>query len=150
MGDKFRAATVTAVALAKEILIHRKTLQVLILMVTADVTPFASTDSVDPHLILYQHAGNDKFVRGWVAQTRGGMNFGARAGAFVAKKRRGEIQPCLFSFCPALFQSKPTLTASRCWIDVGDGIHRERGPSFSRGGCSRFSLRTCTGSFSAY
>ncbi|KAJ6482608.1 hypothetical protein C8R45DRAFT_1002010 [Mycena sanguinolenta] len=98
------------VAQAKAILVQCKTLQVLVLVTRADLTLFPSIDSDDPRLVLYQRAGNKSFVRGWVAETRGGIDFWARADAFLAKKRRGEIPP-----------------ASRYWIDVGDGIPSEGG-----------------------
>jgi hypothetical protein len=35
---------------------------------------------------------------GWLAQTRGGIDFWARADAFVEKKRHNEIQPGSFVF----------------------------------------------------
>ncbi|KAF7369295.1 hypothetical protein MVEN_00257300 [Mycena venus] len=41
----------------------------------------------------------------WVTGTKGGMDFWARADAFVTMKRRGEIKP-----------------SSRCWIEEGDEI----------------------------
>ncbi|KAJ7677794.1 hypothetical protein DFH06DRAFT_1316594 [Mycena polygramma] len=41
----------------------------------------------------------------WIVGIRGGLDFWARADAFVAKKRRGEIKP-----------------SSRCWIVAEDGI----------------------------
>ncbi|KAJ7488928.1 hypothetical protein FB451DRAFT_1223300 [Mycena latifolia] len=41
----------------------------------------------------------------WIAGTKGGADFWVRAERFIAKKRRGEIQP-----------------SSRCWIEDGDGI----------------------------
>ncbi|KAJ7866955.1 hypothetical protein B0H14DRAFT_357282 [Mycena olivaceomarginata] len=37
------------------------------------------------------------FLDEWLAQTRGGIDFWARADAFVEKKRRGEIQPGSFT-----------------------------------------------------
>ncbi|KAJ6482717.1 hypothetical protein C8R45DRAFT_1150300 [Mycena sanguinolenta] len=90
-------------ALAKDILEMSITLQVLILVGPADVKPFLAI--YDPRIVVHQRARQDDFVRGWVAETRGGIDFWARAEAFVAKKRRGEIQP-----------------TSRCWIEVRDGI----------------------------
>ncbi|KAJ7131407.1 hypothetical protein C8R44DRAFT_871899 [Mycena epipterygia] len=41
----------------------------------------------------------------WILGAKGGMDFWARADAFVAKRRRGEIKP-----------------ESRCWIENEDGI----------------------------
>jgi len=45
------------------------------------------------------------YIVDWQIGTQGGMDFWARADAFVAKKRRGEIEPM-----------------SRHWIEEGDGI----------------------------
>ncbi|KAJ7032266.1 hypothetical protein C8F04DRAFT_1107766 [Mycena alexandri] len=45
------------------------------------------------------------FVEDWVRGTRGEMDYWARADMFVAKKRRGEIQP-----------------KTRCWIEKADEI----------------------------
>ncbi|KAJ7303559.1 hypothetical protein DFH08DRAFT_825841 [Mycena albidolilacea] len=53
--------------------------------------------------IILQGAGD--FLGGWLAQTRGGIDFWACADVFVKKKRRGEIQP-----------------ASGCWIEPRDEI----------------------------
>ncbi|KAJ7882118.1 hypothetical protein B0H13DRAFT_1891044 [Mycena leptocephala] len=46
-----------------------------------------------------------EYANAWVMGTRGGMDFWARADAFIAKKRRGEITP-----------------STRCWIEEADGI----------------------------
>ncbi|KAJ7303533.1 hypothetical protein DFH08DRAFT_1089408 [Mycena albidolilacea] len=54
---------------------------------------------------LYLGFGNCHLWNGWISQTRGGIDFWARADAFVAKKGRGEIQP-----------------ASRCWIEPPDCV----------------------------
>ncbi|KAJ6482600.1 hypothetical protein C8R45DRAFT_1001976 [Mycena sanguinolenta] len=46
-----------------------------------------------------------EYADDWVAGINGGMDFWARADAFVAMKRHGEIKP-----------------SSRCWIQAADGI----------------------------
>ncbi|KAJ7028843.1 hypothetical protein C8F04DRAFT_50204 [Mycena alexandri] len=53
----------------------------------------------------YVNIGVHKFAEQWLMGTRGGNNFWARAEAFIAKKRRGEIQPVW-----------------RYWIEDADGI----------------------------
>ncbi|KAJ6482709.1 hypothetical protein C8R45DRAFT_1215420 [Mycena sanguinolenta] len=95
-------------ALAKEILTTCENLDVLVVNMTrtADVKLFPAIDDV--RFLLFQHARKAEFIRGWVSETRGGVDFWARADAFVAKKKRGEIQPI-----------------SRCWIEVRDGIPEE-------------------------
>ncbi|KAJ6477508.1 hypothetical protein C8R45DRAFT_1157305, partial [Mycena sanguinolenta] len=52
-----------------------------------------------------QKGSKDQFIRGRVAETRGGIDFWARADAFIAKKQRRKIQP-----------------GSRCWIEIEDRI----------------------------
>ncbi|KAF7333595.1 hypothetical protein MSAN_02418500 [Mycena sanguinolenta] len=99
MGGAFGTRTVT---LAKDILVTCKTLQVFVLIVTGDARSFPP---VDDARFLYQTGSKEEFIRGWVAETRGGIDFWARADAVVAKKQRGEIQPI-----------------SRCWIETEDGI----------------------------
>ncbi|KAJ6482710.1 hypothetical protein C8R45DRAFT_1075793 [Mycena sanguinolenta] len=95
-------------ALAKEILTTCENLHVLVVNMTrtADVKLFPAIDDV--RFLLFQDARKAEFIRGWVAETKGGVDFWARADAFVAKKKRGEIQPI-----------------SRCWIEVRDGILEE-------------------------
>lgn len=50
----------------------------------------------DPRFLFMALPALDQ-VDDWVRGTRGGMDFWARADAFVAKKRRGEIEPSRFS-----------------------------------------------------
>ncbi|KAF7377275.1 hypothetical protein MSAN_00147800 [Mycena sanguinolenta] len=95
-------------ALAKDILVSCKNLQVLIVGVIEDVKLFPSID--DARFLVFRPSGKYEFDLGWVAETRGGIDFWARADAFVAKKQRGEIQP-----------------SSRCWIEFEDGIPAEGG-----------------------
>jgi hypothetical protein len=54
-----------------------------------------SLPSMDDVRFVYLNLGfrNSHLWDGWVFQTRGGIDFWARADAFVAKKGRGEIQP---------------------------------------------------------
>ncbi|KAJ6482603.1 hypothetical protein C8R45DRAFT_1075735 [Mycena sanguinolenta] len=82
----------TNASLAKDILVQCRSLRALILVATADVKRFPSFDYDDTRFLLYQHAGHEDFIRGWIAETRGGIDFFARADAFIAKKQRGEIQ----------------------------------------------------------
>ncbi|KAF7377387.1 hypothetical protein MSAN_00160100 [Mycena sanguinolenta] len=58
-------------ALAKDILVQCQSLQALIFVTTADVKRFPSIDHDDTRFLLYQQAGHDDFIRGWVAETRG-------------------------------------------------------------------------------
>ncbi|KAJ7813866.1 hypothetical protein B0H14DRAFT_2851827 [Mycena olivaceomarginata] len=58
----------------------------------------------DPRFVSMVLSTQD-YVLDWQTGIRGGMDFWARADAFVAKKRRGEIEP-----------------KSRHWIEDGDGI----------------------------
>jgi hypothetical protein len=53
---------------------------------------------IDDVNFVYMDLGyrNVYLCDGWLAQTRGGIDFWARADAFVEKKRRGEIQPSSF------------------------------------------------------
>ncbi|KAJ7846717.1 hypothetical protein B0H14DRAFT_3678026 [Mycena olivaceomarginata] len=45
--------------------------------------------------VVYDAWEYKDFRQGWLVETRGGLDFWARADTFVAKKRRGEIQPSL-------------------------------------------------------
>ncbi|KAJ7765961.1 hypothetical protein B0H14DRAFT_2970042 [Mycena olivaceomarginata] len=61
-------------------------------------------DDSDPRFVSMV-LSSEAYVLDWQTGIRGGMDFWARADAFVAKKRRGEIEP-----------------KSRHWIEDGDGI----------------------------
>ncbi|KAJ7866961.1 hypothetical protein B0H14DRAFT_357438 [Mycena olivaceomarginata] len=93
-------------AVAREILTACEALRVFVLHPPWEpkLQSLASNDDVrvvDMHLGRgYRHLWD-----GWLAQTRGGIDFWARADVFVEKKRHKEIQP-----------------ASRCWIEPADGI----------------------------
>ncbi|KAJ7605954.1 hypothetical protein DFH06DRAFT_254313 [Mycena polygramma] len=54
--------------------------------------------------VVYMNVYKD-YMQDWIGGTLGGLDFWARADIFIAKKRRGEIQP-----------------TSRCWIEEADGI----------------------------
>ncbi|KAJ7303525.1 hypothetical protein DFH08DRAFT_55259, partial [Mycena albidolilacea] len=69
------------------------------------VLPMEALPSTDDVRFVYMDLPYPDVERGWIAQTRGGTDFWARADAFVVKKRRGEIRP-----------------ASRCFIEPADGI----------------------------
>ncbi|KAJ7605939.1 hypothetical protein DFH06DRAFT_1348359 [Mycena polygramma] len=60
---------------------------------------------IDDARVVYMAVSDAKYEEEWVIGTRGGLDFWARADAFIAKKRRGEIEP-----------------SSRCWIVHADGI----------------------------
>ncbi|KAJ7182944.1 hypothetical protein C8R43DRAFT_17476 [Mycena crocata] len=85
-----------------------KRLQVLIGMYSHSLPerkfggPGPATD--DPRLLSILMTDKD-YEEDWFVGTRDGMDFWARADAFVAKKRRGEIKP-----------------GFRCWIEKADGI----------------------------
>jgi hypothetical protein len=79
-------------------------------------------DASDPRFVSMV-LSSEAYVLDWQTGIRGGMDFWARADAFVAKKRRGEIEP---SSCASallryisLMHSTPE---SRHWIEDGDGI----------------------------
>ncbi|KAJ7304627.1 hypothetical protein DFH08DRAFT_1089185 [Mycena albidolilacea] len=61
-------------------------------------------DDSDPRFVSMV-LSSEAYALDWQIGIRGGMDFWARADAFVAKKRRGEIEP-----------------KSRHWIEDGDGI----------------------------
>ncbi|KAJ6482704.1 hypothetical protein C8R45DRAFT_1150252 [Mycena sanguinolenta] len=92
-------------ALARGIFAARQTLQAFVLVVTP---LFEVLWAIGDNRFLYQCISPYKFMHDWVAQTRGGIDFWARADAFIAKKRRGEIHP-----------------AFRCRIEDEDGIPGE-------------------------
>ncbi|KAJ7866966.1 hypothetical protein B0H14DRAFT_357494 [Mycena olivaceomarginata] len=92
-------------AVAREILTACEALRVFVLHPPWEpkLQSLASNDDVR---VVYMHLGRGYRHRdGWLAQTRGGIDFWARADAFVEKKRYREIQP-----------------TSRCWIEPADGI----------------------------
>ncbi|KAJ6482602.1 hypothetical protein C8R45DRAFT_1215357 [Mycena sanguinolenta] len=75
----------------------------VLILIANSSTSLAHLPSVDDPRFLYQWVRFYAFIDVWIPETRGGIDFWARGDAFVAKKRRGEIQP-----------------VSRCRIDVGD------------------------------
>ncbi|KAJ7081421.1 hypothetical protein C8R44DRAFT_895051 [Mycena epipterygia] len=96
---KFRNPTVRT-----ELLSKCKKLEVLIRM-TGGAFDADDLPSVDDVRFVSMVLSDDDYEEDWIVGTKGGMDFWARADAFVAKKRRGEIKP-----------------DSRCWIEQGDGI----------------------------
>ncbi|KAJ7866959.1 hypothetical protein B0H14DRAFT_2732029, partial [Mycena olivaceomarginata] len=64
-----------------------------------------SLPSIDDVRFVYIEFRSAMLEAGWLARTRGGTDFWARADAFVEKKQRGEIRP-----------------GSRCFIEPADGI----------------------------
>ncbi|KAJ7131421.1 hypothetical protein C8R44DRAFT_978275 [Mycena epipterygia] len=87
-----------------ELLSNCKKLEVLICMSSYgyayDIPP-----SIDDVRFVCMVVTDDDYQEDWIIGTKGGMDFWARADAFVAKRRRGEIK-----------------ADSRCWIEDGDGI----------------------------
>ncbi|KAJ7661943.1 hypothetical protein DFH06DRAFT_1042846 [Mycena polygramma] len=61
--------------------------------------------SVDDPRVVCMAIPDEDYEEDWVIGTRGGSDFWARADLFIARKRRGEIEP-----------------SSRCWIEERDGI----------------------------
>jgi len=61
--------------------------------------------SIDDLRFVTMNVSDEDYAMEWVIGTRGGWDFWARADAFIAKRRNGEIKP-----------------GSRCWIKEGDGI----------------------------
>ncbi|KAK7051946.1 hypothetical protein R3P38DRAFT_2857799 [Favolaschia claudopus] len=59
----------------------------------------------DEMRIVSMTVEDTQYLEDWITGTQGGSDFWARADAFIAKKRRGEIKP-----------------SSRCWIEDTDGI----------------------------
>ncbi|KAJ6564535.1 hypothetical protein B0H19DRAFT_1068073 [Mycena capillaripes] len=74
--------------------------------------PHAQLLSVEDNRFVYMLNLDCPNVDDWLIGTKGGMDAWARAEAFVAKKRRGEIEPSLSLYPQGL----------RCWIEEGDGI----------------------------
>ncbi|KAJ7488982.1 hypothetical protein FB451DRAFT_681331 [Mycena latifolia] len=67
--------------------------------------PYVEWLSADDARFICIVVADVAYARDWFAGTQDDSDFWARADAFVAKKRRGEIRP-----------------SSRCWIEEGDGI----------------------------
>ncbi|KAJ7888467.1 hypothetical protein B0H13DRAFT_2277407 [Mycena leptocephala] len=91
--------------MTRDVLARCKKLEVLVFMHT---TPKARQHLVSVNDYRFVHMFLLLFwdrVHDWVTGANGGIDFWARAEAFIAKKRRGEIAP-----------------SSRCWIEEGDGI----------------------------
>ncbi|KAF8176403.1 hypothetical protein K438DRAFT_2022608 [Mycena galopus ATCC 62051] len=61
--------------------------------------------SVDDDRLVYMHARAAWNEEEWITGTKGGADFWVHAETFIAKKRRGEIEP-----------------SSRCWIEPKDDI----------------------------
>ncbi|KAJ7131398.1 isoprenoid synthase domain-containing protein [Mycena epipterygia] len=91
-------------AVGTELLSKCKTLEVLIRMDSTG-NPYDNPLSIEDVRFVCMVMEDDAYVGDWIIGTKGGMDFWARADAFVAKRRRGEIKP-----------------DSRCWIEDGDGI----------------------------
>ncbi|KAJ7131408.1 hypothetical protein C8R44DRAFT_774792 [Mycena epipterygia] len=87
-----------------ELLSKCEKLEVLIRMASNGYASDRSL-SIDDVRFVCMVLGYYEYVEDWIIGTQGGMDFWARADAFVAKKRRGEIEPDW-----------------RCWIEDGDGI----------------------------
>ncbi|KAF7377298.1 hypothetical protein MSAN_00150200 [Mycena sanguinolenta] len=67
--------------------------------------PLDPAQSVDDVRFVAMIVSDDDYPNEWAIGTEGGVDFWARADAFIAKKRRGEIKP-----------------SSRCYIEAEDGI----------------------------
>ncbi|KAJ7081426.1 hypothetical protein C8R44DRAFT_992302 [Mycena epipterygia] len=87
-----------------ELLSKCKKLEILIHM-AGEVFDGDDLPSIDDVRFVSMVLSDDEYEEDWILGTKGGMDFWARADAFVAKRRRGEIKP-----------------DSRCWIEQGDGI----------------------------
>ncbi|KAF8176420.1 hypothetical protein K438DRAFT_1846912 [Mycena galopus ATCC 62051] len=100
-------AAIAATRVASDILVSCKTLEVLVHLDNswgpyppeADELMFVDDDRF-VYMVVDWDYSND-----WATGTEGGMDFWARADAFLAMKRRGEIKP-----------------DTRCWIETGDGV----------------------------
>ncbi|KAJ7734184.1 hypothetical protein DFH07DRAFT_780408 [Mycena maculata] len=55
--------------------------------------------SIDDARFVYMQRRHFEHAADWLAGTRGGLDFWARADAFIAKKRRGEIRPIMVWQC---------------------------------------------------
>jgi hypothetical protein len=49
--------------------------------------------SIDDVRYVCMVVSDEDYLEEWIIATRGGLDFWARADAFIAKKRRGEIKP---------------------------------------------------------
>ncbi|KAJ7303524.1 hypothetical protein DFH08DRAFT_55270 [Mycena albidolilacea] len=92
-------------ALAQEILATCKSLRVFVFRPLRTQGGLKSLPSIDDIRFVYMDLQYPDFADGWIAQTRGGTDYWARADAFVERKRHGEIEP-----------------ASRCFIQPADDI----------------------------
>ncbi|KAJ7131422.1 hypothetical protein C8R44DRAFT_978276 [Mycena epipterygia] len=90
--------------LGTELLLKCKKLQVLICMRSYGHA-HDSLPSINDVRFVCMVVSDDDYEGDWIIGTKGGMDFWARADAFVTKRRHGEIKP-----------------DSRCWIEDGDGI----------------------------
>ncbi|KAJ6564591.1 hypothetical protein B0H19DRAFT_1233438 [Mycena capillaripes] len=81
---------------------------------------------IDDERFVYMVVKQWEYEKDWVAGVRRGVDFWARADAFVTKKRRVEIEPSLFPSSPPLFTLMSSFAGSRCWIEERDGI----GPAY--------------------
>jgi hypothetical protein len=84
-------------ARARDILAACKSLRVFVSRPLVVMGSLGSLPSTDDVRFVYMVFRSPDIERGWIAQTRGGTDFWARADAFVEKKRRGEIQPGSFA-----------------------------------------------------
>ncbi|KAF7377393.1 hypothetical protein MSAN_00160900 [Mycena sanguinolenta] len=100
-------AVIAAVREASELFASCKKLEVLVNL-HGSWGPFPPDNqdltSVDDARFVYIRV-DWEYADDWVIGVNGGMDFWARADAFVAMKRRGEIKP-----------------SSRCWIQAEDRI----------------------------
>ncbi|KAJ7131405.1 hypothetical protein C8R44DRAFT_871898 [Mycena epipterygia] len=92
-------------SLGTELLLKCKKLQVLIRLDSAGYYTDNPLLSIEDVRFVYMVLKDDEYAEDWIIGIKGGMDFWARADAFVSKRRRGEIKP-----------------DSRCWIENGDGI----------------------------
>lgn len=83
-------------AVGTELLSKCKKLEVLIRM-AGDAFDGDCLPSIDDVRFVSMVLSNDEYEEDWILGTKGGMDFWARADAFVAKRRRGEIKPGLYS-----------------------------------------------------
>ncbi|KAF7369305.1 hypothetical protein MVEN_00258400 [Mycena venus] len=80
-------------------------LEVIVVTSSEPLKDLPPVDDVRFMYIPLESMAYPEYEVDWIAGTQGGTDFWARADAFVAKKRRGEIEP-----------------SSRCWIEPNDGI----------------------------
>ncbi|KAJ7488973.1 hypothetical protein FB451DRAFT_681221 [Mycena latifolia] len=91
--------------IGRDLLAANMKLEVLVHMQGSGEYPHDALPSIDDPRFVAMVLSDDEYESDWLAGTKGGLDFWARAELFIAKKRRGEIQP-----------------SSRCWIEPGDGI----------------------------